>query len=152
MPLRGTTPCTRPTHGPLSGNSLQNRTLPILFCHPEEPKATKDLWGSNGFSVLQEFKVSGLDNMVDGTGMDQSTNQKFMVLHVLYRMLTRLARCPAIPLSGWVVAEAWLTRAAATLRRPGGHISSRSDTAFSPIDIPNTFKTKSPRTSLCRGC
>ena len=34
----------------------------------------------------------------------------------------RLARCRAIPLSGWVVAEAWLTRAAATFRRPGGHI------------------------------
>ena len=45
----------------------------------------------------------------------------------------RLARCRAIPLSGWVVAEAWLTRpAAAALRRPGGHITSRRLTAFSP--------------------
>ena len=47
----------------------------------------------------------------------------------------RLDRCRAIPLSGWVVAEAWLTRTAAALRRPGGHISSRSDTAFSFANI-----------------
>ncbi len=56
---RGTTPCTRPTHGPLSGNSLQNRTLRILFCHPEEPK---DLWVVMGlvcFKFLKNSFVSG---------------------------------------------------------------------------------------------
>jgi hypothetical protein len=88
----------------------------------------KDLWGSNGFSVLlvfkaqfclwkvyyapetgcvppakahdlplstqsvlQVFKVSGLDNMVDGTGRDQSTNQKFMVVWLIIRWANPIA-------------------------------------------------------------
>lgn len=62
----------------------------------------------------------------------------------------RLARCRAIPLSGWVVAEALLTLTAAALRRPGGHISSRSDTAFSPIDIPNSSNNEKPP-DICAG-
>lgn len=38
----------------------------------------------------------------------------------------------AIPLSGWVVAEAWLTcPASAALRRPGGHLTSRRLTSYS---------------------
>ena len=56
---RGTTPCTRPTHGPLSGNSLQNRTLPILFCHPEEPENLRVVMGLVCFKILKNGFVYG---------------------------------------------------------------------------------------------
>jgi hypothetical protein len=56
---RGSTPCTRPTHGPLSGNSLQNRTLPILFWHPEEPENLREVTGLVCFKILKNGFVYG---------------------------------------------------------------------------------------------